>query len=68
MATSNIDLEKIDYETKKLKGGIFNDIRSDKFIKYEVKIKNTKNIERHKNELNKLGVKLNGKYWTFIIE
>ena len=39
-----IIIEKIDYETKKLKGGIFNDIRSDKFIKYEVKFKNTKNI------------------------
>ena len=58
----------ISFKTHKLKGGIFNKERSDKYVFYNIIVQNTNNLKKYSTEIKKLGGILNKKEWIFVIE
>ncbi len=55
-------------DIKQKKGGIFEDVRDDKFVKYELAIKSKPEWDIHKDTFVKLGFVFNNSTWTKTIE
>ena len=59
---------KVEYEIEKLDNGIFEGIRNKNLVRYNLNVKNNKDLERYENFLTTLGFKLENKFWTILIE
>ena len=64
-----IIMESIDYKTKKINDGVFNNKRSTNLVSYQVFFPHKNIFNKYKTELTKLGgILTNDKQWDFLIE